>query len=481
MSAGGINRGAERRALWGEHSSASRTASAASAAVAQSIGAKLFIIAMNAATGILSARALQPAGRGELAAMILWPVFLASALTFGLPSALTFQLRSNPEKSSRLMGAGLLLAFLTGTIGAIIGAAFVGVWIPQYSPRIILFARLFILNTPLTALPLVGRAALESRGNFTASNKLLAVPPAVTLLCLLLLWRTGTLTPISAGFAYIVAGIPSVLWMVNRLWKEFRPSLGSFLDSARLLLAYGIRAYGIDLCGTMSLYVDQALVVRMLEPKLMGTYVVALSLSRMLNAFHASVVMVLFPMAVSQAPQAVREMTGRAVRTSTLFTVIAGVLICFFGPYLLAVLYGREYAGAASVLRILVVEVVLAGATLVLSQAFMALGRPGVITTLQVVGLLLTLPLMFVLVPRFGIVGAALALLLSTIVRLLFVLASYPLFLKMRMPDVFPKAGDLRGLVTGVSRLFRLSPNKQGMAVEVAEVSPLQPRAGGLE
>jgi O-antigen/teichoic acid export membrane protein len=228
----------------------------------------------------------------------------------------------------------------------------------------------------------------------------------------------------------------------------------------------------------MSLYVDQALVVRMLEPKLMGTYVVALSLSRMLNAFHASVVMVLFPMAVSQAPQAVREMTGRAVRTSTLFTVIAGVLICFFGPYLLAVLYGREYAGAASVLRILVVEVVLAGATLVLSQAFMALGRPGVITTLQVVGLLLTLPLMFVLVPRFGIVGAALALLLSTIVRLLFVLASYPLFLKMRMPDVFHKAGDLRGLVTGVSRLFRL---KQGMAVEVAEVSPLQPRAGGLE
>jgi hypothetical protein len=51
------------------------------AAVAQSIGARLFMVAINAATGILTARALQPAGRGELAAMILWPVFLASALT----------------------------------------------------------------------------------------------------------------------------------------------------------------------------------------------------------------------------------------------------------------------------------------------------------------------------------------------------------------------------------------------------------------
>jgi O-antigen/teichoic acid export membrane protein len=191
--------------------------------------------------------------------------------------------------------------------------------------------------------------------------------------------------------------------------------------------------------------------------------------------------MVLFPMAVSQAPQAVREMTGRAVRTSTLFTVIAGVVICFFGPYLLAVLYGHEYAGAASVLRILVVEVVLAGATLVLSQAFMALGRPGVITALQVIGLLLTLPLMVFLVPRLGIVGAALALLLSTIVRLLFVLASYPSFLKMRIPGVLPKAGDFKTLVTGVSRLLSLSRNKQLMAVEVRDVSPMHPHAGGLD
>ena len=53
----------------------------------------------------------------------------------------------------------------------------------------------------------------------------------------------------------------------------------------RQLFAYGIRSYGIDLCGTMALYVDQALVVRLLEPGMMGTYVVALSLSRMLNAF----------------------------------------------------------------------------------------------------------------------------------------------------------------------------------------------------
>ena len=434
------------------------------AAVAQSVGAKLFIIVLNAATGILSARALQPAGRGELAAMILWPTFLSSALTFGLPSALTFRLKSTPEKQSALLGTALVLGVLTGGVGALIGVVFMGAWIPQYTHEIVFFARWFVLNTPLAALLLVGKAALESRGHFGVSNKLLVVPPTLTLLCLVFWWRTGTLTPVTAAFSYVVVGVPPLLWMLYRLWKLFRPTLASFGDSARSLFTYGLRAYGIDLCGTMSLYVDQALVVRLLEPKMMGTYVVALSLSRILNAFHASVVMVLFPKAVSQPPEIVRDMTSRATRISTVMTALAGVAIVSFGPFLLGLLYGREYTGASAVLRILVLEVVLSGATLVLSQAFMALARPGVITALQVVGLLLTRPLMLILVPRLGLVGAGLSLLLSTTARLIFVLASFPLFLKMRVPAIFPKFEDFRFLASAASQPLQLFRSRRVVA-----------------
>jgi O-antigen/teichoic acid export membrane protein len=439
------------------------TVPGSAAAVAQSIGAKLLIIAFNAATGILSARALQPEGRGELAAMILWPTFLAGALTFGLPSALTFRLRSAPQKQAQLLGTALVLAILASGLGALIGAVFMAAWLPQYSNQVIFFARWFMLITPLAALLLVGRAALESRGNFNTSNKLLVFPPALTLLGLLILWRAGVLTPVSAAFAYLVVGVPPIFWMLVRIWRLFRPSLASFMDSARLLFAYGLRAYGIDLCGTMSLYVDQALVVRMLEPKMMGTYVVALSLSRVLNAFHGSVVMVLFPRAVSQPPLVVRQMTSRAVRISTLLTAPAGVAVVCLGPTLLGLLYGKEYTAADSVLRLLVLEVVLSGAALVLSQAFMALERPGVITALQILGLTLTLPLMLILVPRFGLVGAGLALLLSTIARLIFVLVSFPLFLKMPAPHLFPMIEDLRFLATAASRPLQFFRGKHLM------------------
>ena len=430
-------------------------------AVFQSVATKVLIIGINALTGIITARALRPEGRGELAAMILWPVFLGAALSLGVPSALTFQLRRNPGKQSQLMGAALLIAILTGVSAALLGVWLMHAWIPQYAPRVILFAKIFLLSAPLTTLLVVGRAGLESRGDFAASNTILISSPAITLLWLTVLLATRSMTPFSAALAYVPVGVVPLIWMISRLLKAFKPTLSHFRQSARQLFSYGIRSYGIDLCGTMALYVDQALVVRLLEPSLMGTYVVALSLSRMLNVFHASVVMVLFPKAVSRLPHEVTAMTSRAMRMSTVLSTLAGVGIATLGPQVLTLLYGREYRGAGIVLRILVIEVVLSGATSVLCQAFMALGRPGIVTGLQVTGLALTIPLMVLLVPRFGIVGAGTALLCSTVARLIFVVASFPIFLKMRVPDLFPKREDLRFAVDVIRGRFNLPRRTQ--------------------
>jgi O-antigen/teichoic acid export membrane protein len=446
-----------------------RKALSSAGAVAQSVATKFAIIGVNAATGVITARGLLPAGRGELAAMILWPVFLANTSTFGFPSALTFQMKSTPKKSSELLGAAFLLAILASAIAMVLGLLFMKSWIPQYSLKTILFAQIFLIVTPLTSLLNVGRAAFLARGEFGAANALLACSPALTLVLLIGLLIAHSLTPYSAAIAYMPVGIVPVVWMMWRLWRLFHPSVRSFRRSAQLLFSYGARSYGIDLCGTMALYVDQVIVVRFLMPDMMGVYVVALSLSRMLNVFHTSVIMVLFPKAVSQSAEAVREMTGRAMRMSTLLTASTAVCIVVLGAPLLSLLYGHEYGSAAPVLRILVVEVVVAGATLVLGQAFMALGRPGVVTALQVTGLLLVVPLMLILVPRYGIVGAAVALLFSTTSRFLFVLVSFPLFLKVPVPHLFPNREDVLYMARAVSQKIGFLSGKPMRAAEEME------------
>lgn len=426
-------------------------------AVMQSITSKVVILGLQACTGIITARSLGPAGRGELSAMILWPLFLASVTTLGVPSSLIYYLRLYPKDRNKLIANGLCLAAVMGTIAAAVSWYVLPLWLHQYSSQVIYAAQLFILTVPICSINLAGRAVLEASHDFIASNAVQTITPFVTLLGLLVLLSIHHLDPYTAAIAYIAASIPTLWLMIIRVRRNGINGLWINSITMKPILSYGIRSYGVDVLGTLALQVDQVLVVGLLSPSAMGSYVVVLSLSRMLNLFQNSVVMVLFPKAAGRCREDVVVMTGDAVRISGLVTTVCGTLVCIAGPTLLRTLYGPEYADAVGALRILVVEVILSGATFVLAQAFMALDRPGIVTALQASGLSLSIPLMLWLIPLFGIYGAAVALLASTIMRLLLVCAGFRVILKTRAPRLLPDRSDLQLLLQAVSGL-RLRP-----------------------
>ena|SRR5450631_1168650 len=156
-------------------------------------------------------------------------------------------------------------------------------------------------------------------------------------------------------------------------------------------------------------------------------------------------------------------MAGTAARISTLCTACIGLFVALLGPTVLHVLYGRDYMVASPILRVLILEVILGGMTMVLAQAPMALGRPGVVTILQMIGLGLTV-LMMILVPRFGILGAGYSLLISTACRLIFIAMSFEWFLKVPCPRLWLNGSDLaftfsKALVT-IPGLNRVVPSQ---------------------
>jgi O-antigen/teichoic acid export membrane protein len=424
-------------------------------AVVQSIGSKVVILALQAGTGILTARALGPAGRGELAAMILWPLFVASATTLGVPSSLIYHLRSRVSGRERLVTSGFAMATVMGVIAAAAAALVLPWWLHQYSPGVILAAQWFLITVPLCSVTLAGRAVLEAEHDFSASNAIQILTPLATLVVLLVFLGLHRLTPYTAAIAYIAASLPAFGYMLRRIVRTGIRVARIQLTVIRQLLQYGVRSYGIDLLGTLALQVDQVLVVSLLSPGAMGSYVVVLSLSRMLNVFQQSVVMVLFPKAAGHPAETVIAMTGNSVRTSGLVTAVCGVFVCLTGPTLLRLLYGAEYVNAVGALRILVLEAVLSGVVFVLAQAFMALDRPGVVTILQAVGLSLSVPMMLWLIPRYGIYGAAISLLVSTTARLVFVTAGFRVFLKISPPRLLPGRNDVRLLMGAVHSMMR--------------------------
>src|SRR5262245_21083386 len=92
------------------------------AASLQTLVASVLILGLNLSTGMLTARLLGPVGRGELAAIIVWPQFMAFILTLGLPSSLLYNLKCHPERDRELFTAVVLLSCLTGSVAALTGA-----------------------------------------------------------------------------------------------------------------------------------------------------------------------------------------------------------------------------------------------------------------------------------------------------------------------------------------------------------------------
>ena len=425
------------------------------AAALQSLATKVLVLGLNAATSIVSARALNPTGRGEMAAIIMWPGFFASLMTLGLPSSLTFNMRRHPERSPQMIGAASLLTLLIGVVIGVVGYVLVPMWLTEYSAADIMRARWMLLASPLPMILLFGRAVLEAKGNFFASNLSLWSAPLITLVWLFVLVGLGQMTPLSSGLAYVLATLPAAVILMRQIYSTYHPSFSNLRASLGNLLHYGVRAWGIDLLNALAIS-EQMLVIHFLSAAAMGTYAVAASLARVVSVFQTSAVIVLFPRIAARSAADVVELTGFTLRVTTVCAVVGAAIAGLLGPLLLRYFYGASYAeGGVSVFRLLLAEVVLSGATQVLAQACLALERPGTVTAIQATGVGLGLLIMPALIKQFGGAGAPLALLVSAVIRFVVTMLCFPYLMKTAAPRIWPKFEDLRLVAARISSLAK--------------------------
>jgi O-antigen/teichoic acid export membrane protein len=412
-------------------------------AVLQTSAANILIQAAYICSGVITARALGPSGRGSLAAIIMWPQFLSYLLTLGVPISCVYHIRKEPRNASSLTAVAITVSVAMGLLASLIGFVIIPYPLRTYSHEIIRFARQVIIAAPLALLALTLSSLAQSAGAYRRYNFMRVAQPLAVLSVLLVAWLAHGLSPYSAALAYLFAGTPIILWNLVWVWRHFHPSFAGGKQAIRDLTSYGVRVWGADLLGTVSNQIDRVLVVSMLSPREMGLYVVSQSVAALIGVLPAAMCTVLITRAAGRSLQEVVDLTGRAVRVTIAGLLCVAIPLFLIGGLLLTLVYGHKYDGAAAILRILLGEAVLDGATGILSLAFLAAGIPGTVTLLQGTGLLTAFPLMYFMIPRWGLVGAAYALLISTAIRFTFILANYPLRFKMRPPGLILRSSDL--------------------------------------
>lgn len=223
------------------------------------------------------------------------------------------------------------------------------------------------------------------------------------------------------------------------------------LQRLREMFRYSSKAWVAQLAQFLNYRVDIWIVQYFAGSAALGLYSLAANLAMMLWILPRSASRVLLPYVASEPDEDALERVARISRLALLLTAFGGAAAALTAHWWIGLLYGSEFSGTSAPFIVLLFGCVPFSLSVVLGATLSGLDRLEDNLVASVAGFVLTVALDIVLIPHYGIVGAAAAssssYLLTTaiVVRAVSREAGLPATML-----VLPQRGDLRYLLDGL-------------------------------
>jgi O-antigen/teichoic acid export membrane protein len=410
---------------------------------------------------VLVARALGPDGRGVYALLLLSASLAQTVLSLGLGVAAVYELGKGTETLSRTVAntqqATLASAIVTGALvllaWPVLGETFADHDVPYW---------LFAFMVPLFLDYSVLTTVLQGQGRFLAMNAVIVVQPLVLFALVgagIILGDVGTTAAPAFWCAATLAGTALALGLLARETR-IADVLRIDLVSLRRQVRFGLQGQVGNLVQLLNYRLDQYVVLLFVSTAGVGVYAVSVTVSQSVWFVSNAVATVLLPRLTAAGEEEAARTTPIVCRNTLLASAIAAAALATMAPWLIEGLFGDAFSGAVRpLLWLLPGTVALAGSKILTSYIF-SRGRPLINSLITAAALVVTLACDFVLIPPFGIEGAAVAS--SIAYGTHFALA---LFVYRRLSGgsiweaVLVRGGDLRRFVDAArQRLAPVSP-----------------------
>jgi O-antigen/teichoic acid export membrane protein len=358
-------------------------------------------------TGVLSARMLGPVGRGEYAAVIIWPLGISSFLAFGINQAVTFHLAQRTFTVSEVATATTAIGLIQSALSVIVGLLVVPHVLAKYTPTVQHLGIAVALFTPALIFSVYPANLFQGMQDLMRFNLIRVLAPlayAIGLLGIFLIGRPSLSAVIGAQLAgYVVAlMLGSVL-----VRKTLRPHLNWNAKAIPRLLHFGVRIQGLSIATYFNQRIDQLLLSLLVPPGQLGLYAVAVSLSTVVAVFPQAAGIVAFSRGSGQRGADVKATVGVAFRSSLIWLLLVCTALYVLAPFLIRLVFGGAFDGSIIACRILLPGALVTGLSFVLYNAASALGRPALASYAEASSVIITAAGLYLLVPRYGYVGAA--------------------------------------------------------------------------
>jgi O-antigen/teichoic acid export membrane protein len=426
--------------------------------IATTFGARFAGVPLALVSSILLARSLHPAGKGVYTTVATVGDLSLVLGTLGISTAAVYYLARPTEDLERTRATVLGLCLL---IGALVTCGFL------FAAAIGLASGLSTTGWALVAIAPIGiislgRAALESFFRAQHQIRTINVVAMTSSAAFLLLIATAALGSGFSATTAVAMRVGSVAVALAALALAARSSELAIPrprlhgPTVRVLLAYGLPYAAYSIVQTFSNRFDYILLRLFGNASAVGVYSIAVGQGELLWILPTAVGFVLFPRVaalVRADPERAARETAKLLRWSVLLTTSGAVVLALIARPLTGIVYGTAFLPAVTPLRILLVGVVASSFLQVLSSLLLGSGRLRLLIQTTAVGFALNLSLNVVLIPRFGMKGAAVSSAISyTVTGLVLAIASRRSVPELRGQSMLPLP---HAIVADVRRLNR--------------------------
>lgn len=410
------------------------------------LATRVLMIVNSVVAGLIVAWWLGAEGVGQLAVINVTIATIVQLGSFGLPSANTYFIAQDQDRTRTAAINSLIFALVTGTILALaitVLASFRPQLFGLVSPELI---RIASISIPFQLISLIGLNILLAIGKVKQFNLLDLAGQSFVLinaLFALIVFNRGleTLVTLNTAASIVISIVIATLLVIAARTvqtSQWRADLALL----RRMIGYGLKFHVSILAGAIILRADLLVVNHFRGAGEAGVYSVASQFAMMLMLLPGVIATLLFPR-VTAEQDARGETTCQVTRQTTWIMFVCCLAAVPFS-LLLPVMYGAEFRDATWLLLILLPGVYLISLESVLVQHFNALGLPRAIPLYWVITLSLNLILVFALVPKFGAHGAAIASTISYAAIFALVARHFHTSTRRSFAEVFVR-GSLRG------------------------------------
>jgi len=365
-------------------------------------------LGLSVLTGVLAARLLGPQGRGELAALTLWPATLVFLASMGINQAIVYHLGQKTYTLSQVWTASTVIGLGQSALAILAGLVVIPFALRHFSHDVQALCLAVLAISPFIILSGYPANILQGHLDLISFNLIQMAAPCTYALSIVFLAaiHRGYLRDIVVWrlITYVFAFFFGYALLLRRTTLRFNWQLGAGLS----LLRFGWKTELGNVSNYVNRSVDQLILSLFIPAHDLGLYAVAVTVSLAINFLPQAAGVVALAAGSANAAEAV-GVIRRSFRTSLTWLLCGCGALFMAAPFLITTVFGHAYAGSVLACRILLPGTVAIGLSQVLYDGARALGDPALSSYSEGFATVLTVVALCILLPRLGYLGAAIA------------------------------------------------------------------------